>query len=516
MRAITVIAVVLTAVLAGSSALAQDVAFSEVWLGDQAFVELVNTGDGEVSLADVWIATAPEAAGWPAGEGAATRLDDVQLAAGELALVAVGDRSSVAAPDGVVVVGSLNQAEPEPNGAGGILWLFVWDGATDLVADLDVIRWGEDAPALEREGVVVDGPDDDDEATAYAADTPAQMQAALPALVLRGAIRREPSDPTVGEGGNGVDGGDETAEALDETWGITGTPTPGAENVEDLFAVSGRVVRDGRAVLGLPVVLSSGDETLSTTTGSSGFRFDELPRAWGAFELVIGEGDDAITLEGEIDDANVRFDVDASADVEVTVRAELVARAAPDVSVTASLSAEPPIRAVAPAGDPLVFRAVMAGTYELEVEAFGFETATERLDVTGPTDALVSLYPAAPVRLDLQVLSQGGAPANGATVYIDGVGYRAGVSRQAVVSEGAVRFEDVPPGFYRVRATLAAESVDIESVDVLAASQMVVRMSSAAVDPPVSTVSNCTSGAGGASWAAWLIAAAVLVRRRRC
>lgn len=493
---------------------AQDLALTEVWLGEQPFVEVANVGDVEVDLDGVWLAATPDAASIAAGAGTALALGDGTLAPGELAVVAIDTDAGFGAD--VRVLGALGDADVSLDPNAGMAWLFAWDGASDLVGDIDVVRWGDDAPALQRDVLEVDGPDDDTVATAYAADTPAGDQASLPPLVRRGIVRLELADPTVGESGNGVDGGDETAEDFATTWGVTGVPTPGAANEAGVFAIAGRVTRDGRAVIGLPVSLVIGGETLTTTTGSAGFRFDGFGADAGVWTLSVGDGDDAAMFEGELVDANEVVDVDLSDAVEVRVDVELVARETPDVSVTATLDLPDGARVIAPAGTPLVFPAVPAGTWTLGVQAPGFESMDARLEVTGATVAAITLYPARPVRLDATVLTARGTPGNGAVVHLVGVGYRAGVSRVATVSEGSVSFPDVPAGYYRLSAELAAESVEVDHIDVLASSSLTVRMASSAVDPPVSKVSNCAAAPGSSAAGMWLLALVALGWRRRC
>ncbi len=280
--------------------------------------------------------------------------------------------------------------------------------------------------------------------------------------------------------------------------------------------IAGRVTRDGRAVLGLPVTLEIAGETRTTATGSAGFRFDGFGSDAGVWTMTVGEGDAASVFEGELVDANEQVDVDLSDAAEVRIDVTLVAGETPDVSVTATLGLPDEARAIAPAGTALVFAAVPAGTWPIAVEAPGFESAEGRLEVMGATDAVFTLYPAAPVKLDVDVLTARGAPGNGAVVHLVGVGYRAGIARTATVSEGVVSFSDLPPGYYRLSAELAAESVAVDAIDVLARSSMTVRMSSRAIDPPVSQVSNCSAAPGAAGTGMWLLVLIALGWRRRC
>ena len=120
--------------------------------------------------------------------------------------------------------------------------LFVWDGASDLVTDVDMVFAG-DAPAagddVEAKQAVapggVDGPDRDMLATVYLADAatlPAALLRDTGASMLTGAYQRVATEAgdEVAEGGNGVGGHDETSEDTRVTWeqDVGTAPTPGA------------------------------------------------------------------------------------------------------------------------------------------------------------------------------------------------------------------------------------------------------------------------------------------------
>jgi len=114
---------------------------------------------------------------------------------------------------------------------GDAVALFAWDGAADLVRDVDLVAWcepGRDCAAVDKSGVAVDGPDADDAPTTYLADTPADAQAPAPAPDDGRALAR--LDLTEGAeaaaAGNGPGGDDETAEPWATTF-VTAAPTPG-------------------------------------------------------------------------------------------------------------------------------------------------------------------------------------------------------------------------------------------------------------------------------------------------
>jgi hypothetical protein len=115
--------------------------------------------------------------------------------------------------------------------------LFEWDGAQDLVRDVDVVVAGE-APEAERQLIAkqdlapggVDGPDDDVIVTQYLAD-----DASLPPMAEResgdGSYQRVSLETgfEIETGGNGIEAHDETSEDTRMTWEQApgSAPTPG-------------------------------------------------------------------------------------------------------------------------------------------------------------------------------------------------------------------------------------------------------------------------------------------------
>lgn len=117
--------------------------------------------------------------------------------------------------------------------SGELIVLFQWDGATDLVRDVDMVLVGLPTAAngmVDKSGIAVDGPDADSTATAYAPDARTLgAQAAAPAA---GRSTKRTSLETGHElqagAGNGLAGDDETSEDTATTWDSTFTvPTPG-------------------------------------------------------------------------------------------------------------------------------------------------------------------------------------------------------------------------------------------------------------------------------------------------
>ncbi len=103
--------------------------------------------------------------------------------------------------------------------AGESLILFYWDGASDLVKDVDYVVWGDKEEAVNKTGVQKDGPDADTTPTTYLDDTPIADQISASPDVPHGSGKsmaritlNEANEKT--SGGNGITGHDETSEDL--------------------------------------------------------------------------------------------------------------------------------------------------------------------------------------------------------------------------------------------------------------------------------------------------------------
>jgi FG-GAP repeat/FlgD Ig-like domain len=95
--------------------------------------------------------------------------------------------------------------------------LLRWNGADDLVEDVDYVAWG--APFVNKTGLGIDGVDSDSVQSYYDNETPALQQrpVAGPAHALLKSWQRRPTPREFGEllaGGNGISGHDETSENL--------------------------------------------------------------------------------------------------------------------------------------------------------------------------------------------------------------------------------------------------------------------------------------------------------------
>jgi len=108
------------------------------------------------------------------------------------------------------------------------LILYHWDGATDLVQDVDYLTWGDTGVRMDKSGLTVDGPDVDTTPGTYLADTVVGTQSPMTASDFLEANERLDSNEgtETATGGNGLGGHDETSENLATTWGVTGTMDP--------------------------------------------------------------------------------------------------------------------------------------------------------------------------------------------------------------------------------------------------------------------------------------------------
>ena len=131
--------------------------------------------------------------------------------------------------------GSIGFAASLTNG-GEHAVLFTWDGASDLVQDVDAVILGTPSSGNtlgNKSGVTVDGPDADAIASAYALDSGLMpLQFADPgAGVSTKRILVEAGQELTGSG-NGITGDDETSENIFMTWDSLFTPPdPGICNI---------------------------------------------------------------------------------------------------------------------------------------------------------------------------------------------------------------------------------------------------------------------------------------------
>ncbi len=119
--------------------------------------------------------------------------------------------------------------------SGEVVILYTWDGASDLVGDIDYAVWGDKAEAVDKTGVTIDGPDSDGSASAYLPDTAIASQDVVSSGSHSNENSFQRSDLVEGSetqtGGNGITGSDETSEDLSVTWASDAAPTPGGAYV---------------------------------------------------------------------------------------------------------------------------------------------------------------------------------------------------------------------------------------------------------------------------------------------
>jgi hypothetical protein len=135
--------------------------------------------------------------------------------------------------------------------AGEVVVMYMWDGQSDLVQDVDYVLWGDKAEAVDKTGVSVDGPDADSDATPYLADTATDDQAVVNA---DNDDDEDPHDDGMSAqrilsvedlenwlDGNGITGHNETSEDVSwkgGIWCLNTAPTPGARALGDSLNIA--------------------------------------------------------------------------------------------------------------------------------------------------------------------------------------------------------------------------------------------------------------------------------------
>jgi uncharacterized repeat protein (TIGR01451 family) len=232
---------------------------------DQAeFIEIVNPTQQSIALDAYFLSDDQDYALLPAFFGGVTPVPQI----GKSDLLVRFPEGAIIGPDEVVVVAlrgngffssfgfradfevhptDAQTPDMVPAGSGGgptlldageCMILFHWDGASDLVSDVDLIRWGSPSSVnnlANKTGLAVDGPDADESASTYLRDaltipTPGSFPAA--ALSLKRIALEGANETSVG--GNGITGHDETSENVFATWdfGNYTAPNPGVANLD--------------------------------------------------------------------------------------------------------------------------------------------------------------------------------------------------------------------------------------------------------------------------------------------
>lgn len=132
------------------------------------------------------------------------------------------------------VAGSINNQGGLTDNSGEVVILYTWDGMSDLVMDIDYVVWGDKVEAVDKTGILIDGPDADADTSAYLPDTSIASQIVIALNSHASGNTWQRSDLSEGvevqTGGNGVDGSNETSEDTDNTF-FEGLPSPNAASV---------------------------------------------------------------------------------------------------------------------------------------------------------------------------------------------------------------------------------------------------------------------------------------------
>ena len=136
-------------------------------------------------------------------------------------------------PDGDSIVG---ETDPTLSNSGESIILYMWDGQTDLVTDVDVFVWGSaDTYRFSKTGVVIDGPDPDVEPSAYADETAVADQTPITLESVFGESYQRISDEgdEIGANSNGIEGHDEVSEPWADSW-VIAERTPSAPSIPEV------------------------------------------------------------------------------------------------------------------------------------------------------------------------------------------------------------------------------------------------------------------------------------------
>ncbi|MCA9678639.1 MAG: lamin tail domain-containing protein [Kofleriaceae bacterium] len=237
---------------AGPSGTAEVLALSEVVLAPTGaeMIEIVNPGAAAVDLSHYYLSDAPTYFRLPDGSQTLDSADFIarfpsgaSIPGGGVVVVAISTAADFQTATGVaptysVADGTMTvvaaSGTPTLTNAGELVALFYWDGAADLVTDVDLFNAGVPTAANRltgKAGVAIDGPDGGATTSTYRAEAGTLPdQAAAPGSGLSTKrVALEAGHETQAGTGNGVDGHDETSEATADTWdqGSFTAPTPG-------------------------------------------------------------------------------------------------------------------------------------------------------------------------------------------------------------------------------------------------------------------------------------------------
>jgi uncharacterized protein len=210
-------------------------------------IEIVNPTTATIDLATYYVTDVPTYYALPAGAQSIASTDFIArfpagatIAAGATITVSIATAAEFttaygAAPTysvtgGTMIVDAVGTSNL--TNAGEPVILFRWDGASDLVKDVDIVNAGNPNGAnvlVAKTGLSIDGPDAGSATSTYAADALTIPTKTAPSSgKSQKRILVEGTHETA-TGGNGITGHDETTEAIDTTWDTAYTnPTPGS------------------------------------------------------------------------------------------------------------------------------------------------------------------------------------------------------------------------------------------------------------------------------------------------
>ncbi len=120
---------------------------------------------------------------------------------------------------------------PQLENVGEGIALFRWNGASDLVEDLDLFNAGFQIPPgdalANKTGIAIDGPDVDDETSTYADDAYTMPMPIRANGFSEAFVRIAGETGETAQDGNGVNGHDETTEDIRSSWSFA-SDSPGS------------------------------------------------------------------------------------------------------------------------------------------------------------------------------------------------------------------------------------------------------------------------------------------------
>ncbi len=301
------------------------------------FIEIYNPTDAAIDLTNYYLTDATFAGGGTfyynivEGGGGGGGFGDfhaqfpagAMIAAGEHQTVALNGSDNFAATYGVdptyelfedgatadAIPDMLEATDGSIGGQGGLsnsgefVVLYYWDGASDLVKDVDYLVWGDKAEAVDKTGVSIDGPDADTDSSTYLADTPIADQYIVNTdndddgnphdADLTAQRRLDLEDVENWSAGNGIAGHDETSENtswMGGIWSINEPATPGYRALGKKSAADSLTIADINFVRADSISADANEDspflgdTLSVTgIVMHGTRELNLGARWGAF-----------------------------------------------------------------------------------------------------------------------------------------------------------------------------------------------------------------------------------------